>query len=259
MARDQTKRHGRHQQIHWRAWRTDKNNLTTGAIEFHREEAFDKPSFEYLGLRSGPRLSGVSRLVSGVSCVGAERTYDEKMQMAIYTYSFEGLGTSDFEPLEQPTFELDFTMREEPIETHPAFEKLARDYFWNYERKEFARNIPQDSSKAGLASANDPTKRATNPMYGVTSYLVPGVVYRRSYTSTYLPNYVVNGIGTIVVPPGIANFSSLLDILGGGRNWLKLAPKVQQRGTAVSVSEEYLLSGPRGVLRQVYDRAVLES
>ncbi len=57
-------------------------------------------------------------------------------------------------------------------------------------------------------------------------------------------------------PPGIEQFK----IPGAAkkRNWLKMAPKIKRKGNAVEITEEYMLSGPNGWLRDVYGQAQLE-
>ena len=72
-----------------------------------------------------------------------------------------------------------------------------------------------------------------------------------------IPSGILRGIGTIVdKPPGIEQFK--LPGAAKKRNWLKLAPKIKRRGNAVEITEEYMLSGPNGWLRDVYGQAQLE-
>jgi hypothetical protein len=245
---------GVHQPLHYRPFRTDRNNITTGDIRYDVLEQWNKPDWRLLDRIAGPALAGIP-VISGVSCTGVQREYNEENGYASYTYTFEGIFTNAIDP----EFSLDVTMREEPIQTHPNFDVLSQKYFWNSERQEFARQIVVDQQTGGLAGANDLSKRATSPMYGVTSFLVPSVTYRRSYAAAQVPGDLLYNIGTVVQPPGIEKFPSIQSILGGTRNWLKLAPKIRRRGACVEIDEEYMLSGPRGWNPDIYSGSAIGS
>src|SRR4051812_42625994 len=114
--------HGTHQEIHLGEFSTDKFGVISGTVERHRHEKFDEPEWIYLQLRSAPAVGLV------LPCVGAKRSYDEKLGMAIYTYTMQGLDPSDVD-FEQRIFcGLEGSDNEEPIETHPDFEAIYAKY-----------------------------------------------------------------------------------------------------------------------------------
>lgn len=259
-SKNQVQRYGQAQRIFIRPFSCDRNGLITGEIEYRNPEVFDSPQWNLLNRLNGPAVAGVAGLAGGLGCTKVTRDYNGAQQMASYVFSFEGLQTTDFgfDNGDDKTFEVDVAMREEPIETHPDFDTLRDKYGWDATRKEFFPNIPADNSQAGLAAAADRSKRATSPMYGVTSYLVPGITYRLSYTRKTVPSGILDNIGTIDNPPGLSKFPELQKLLSAStRNWLKLAPKITQRGTAVTITEEWLLSGVRGVNKDIYGKSAL--
>lgn len=256
-----------HQKYHIQAYTVDRTNLFTGRVELHVEEDFDKPSGQYMGLSYGRTVAadtGINSMATGSgsqpgpSCVGVERRYDTENSMAIYTYTFEGIAIEH--NTKYTEFELEFTMNQEPIETHPSFESL-NEIFGHYDaiNRLWPQYITQQSAAVGLQSAQQGGP-VLNPMYGVSSYLSPGLIYRISYTQTDIdPRYLFD-IGSIVVPPMFGQaFPEMQSWITQNtvRNWLKLAPKVRQRGSCISITEEYMLSGYRGWLAPVYSSAAL--
>ena len=150
----------------------------------------------------------------------------------------------------QITFEFDASMAEEPIESHPSFDKIATKYGWDAGTKEFPKTI-KSSNTTGALDKTSSSGTTKNPLYGCTSYLAVGAVFRKTYATTSIPAGILKGIGTIVSrPPSIGSF--YVPPTGSKRNWLKLAPKVKRRGSAVEVTEEWMLSGPAGWNKDIY-------
>jgi hypothetical protein len=160
------------------------------------------------------------------------------------------------EPKEdQKTFEIDASMAEEAIKTHPNFEALKKTFGWDESLGSFSEYLPGDTSSGGLASGSQSgSTRKKSKMYGVESWLVAGAMYRVSYASKTVPSSIFQGIGTVQTPPQIGKFN--LPNLGK-RNWLKLAPKVRMRGNSIEITLEYMLSGPLGWFTEVYSVAQL--
>jgi hypothetical protein len=80
--------------------------------------------------------------------------------------------------------------------------------------------------------------------YGVESYLVPSVIYRRNYASYSRPS--LHKVGTISTLSGAPS-------AGANRNWLITGLTWRRSGGYYSVTEESLLSGPRGWDRDIYN------
>ena len=173
------------------------------------------------------------------------------------TLHYEGVTPEfTFDNPEQVTFELDTSMAEDPIQTHPFFETLKTRYAWDAAKEQFAETLPETSGEQTALSGSG-KKAKKNPMFGVDNWLVVGAVFRKTYAARTIPSGILRGIGTVVdKPPGIEQFK----IPGAAkkRNWLKLAPKLKRKGNAVEITEEYMLSGPNGWLRDVYGQAQLE-
>jgi hypothetical protein len=147
-------------------------------------------------------------------------------------------------------------MAEDPIQTHPFFDTLKTRYAWDAAKEQFAETLPESSGEQTALSGSG-KKPKKNPMFGVDNWLVVGAVFRKTYAAKAIPATILRGIGTIVdKPPGIEQFK----IPGAAkkRNWLKMAPKIKRKGNAVEITEEYMLSGPNGWLRDVYGQAQLE-
>jgi hypothetical protein len=164
-------------------------------------------------------------------------------------------GAEDNPTDDQRTFELEASMSEEPIKTHPKFENLKSTFGWDESLNTFSEYLPSDSSSGGLASGSqNGSTRKKSKMYGVESWLVAGAIYRLTYASKTVPQSIFLGIGTVQTPPSIGKFN--LPSLGK-RNWLKLAPKVRMRGNSIEIALEYMLSGPLGWFTEVYNASQL--
>ena len=156
---------------------------------------------------------------------------------------------------DQKTFEIDASMSEEAIKTHPKFEDLKKTFGWDESLSTFSEYLPNGASSGGLASGSqNGSTRKKSKMYGVESWLVAGAMYRVTYVSKTVPQSIFLGIGTVQAPPQIGKFN--LPNLGK-RNWLKLAPKVRLRGNSIEITLEYMLSGPLGWFTEVYSTAQL--
>ena len=154
--------------------------------------------------------------------------------------TFEGL--EDDPSDDQTEFELDVSMQDDPIQTHRSFANLKALYGWDVAEERFPEKDPNQQP---------------SPAYGVESYLAVGAVFRITTTRRTIPGDVLKGVGTIIAtPPGIAQFQ--IPNADGKRNWLKSAPKIKRKGNAVNITEEYLLSGPKGWLPTIYSAAQLQ-
>jgi hypothetical protein len=156
---------------------------------------------------------------------------------------------------DQKTFEIDASMAEEAIKTHPKFEDLKKSFGWDESLNTFSEYLPGDTSTGGLASGSqNGSTRKKSKLYGVESWLVAGALYRVTYASKTVPQSIFYGIGTVQTPPSIGKFN--LPSLGK-RNWLKLAPKVRMRGNSIEITLEYMLSGPLGWFSEIYNTSQL--
>ena len=168
---------------------------------------------------------------------------------------FEGV-TLQFNEQDQVTFELDVSMNEDPIQTHPFFDTLKVRYHWDVVKEQFSETLPAaGGQQTALSGMTKKTKK--NPLFGVEHWLVIGAVFRKTYAAKTIPATLLHGIGTIIdKPPGIEQFK--IPSAAKKRNWLKMAPKIKRKGNAVEITEEYMLSGPNGWIQDIYGQAQLE-
>ena len=168
---------------------------------------------------------------------------------------FEGV-TATFNEEDQVTFELDASMNEDPIQTHPFFDTLKVRYHWDVVKEQFSETLPANSGQqTALSGTTQKTKK--NPLFGVEHWLVVGAVFRKTYAAKTIPSTLLRGIGTIIdKPPGIEQFK--IPSAAKKRNWLKMAPKIKRKGNAVEITEEYMLSGPNGWIADIYGQSQLE-
>jgi hypothetical protein len=256
-------RHGTHQLLHLLPFTVDRTNLFTGRVEMHiSDEDFDAPNGTFMNLSYGVGVgqqSGIYAMASGGTtppqCVGVERRYDEANSIAIYTYTFEGIATRHDQ--KYIDFELEYTTTQEPIETHPNFKAINSVYGpYDVLNRIWPQYISPQSQATGLQAKSSDQGATLNPMHGISSYYLPGLMYRISYTDIDVNPQVNKGIGSIQIPTLITTaFPALQDWLndfGGARNWLKMAPKIRQHGSCLSITEEYMLSGYKGWVPEVY-------
>lgn len=183
----------------------------------------------------------------------------EEMEVGTWRLELTYEGTVDnagvnFEDATNFEVELDGSMQQDSIKSHPYFEWLKKRYGWeslveNGGNFGFPMYVPGSAGSATALSGQSQRLRVS-PLYGADSYLVAGAVFRLSFTRQRVPDSILDDVGEVVdIPPGWG-------LLGlprpRGRNWLKLAPKVRKQGNASRVALEYQLSGPRGINRDVY-------
>ena len=166
----------------------------------------------------------------------------------VITSIYKGVIAENPETLAQ----LDFnkTTTEAPVETHPRF-ALPRNA---------PPVTPQNIAAIELALQNNqdlPAGQgaAAELLYGlkrrgIESYLKPGCSYKRSYVSESIPSgALLNDIGKIKSPPSPAPSAPTdQNYLFTGASWSKQAG-------VVTITEEYLLSGPGGWDPNLYESA----
>ena len=190
--------------------------------------------------------------LDGISLPAVSRSFRQSEEGGYeVSITLEGLQKESTEKV----FEIDASMSEEPIKTHPKFEDLKKTFGWDESLGTFSEYLPGDTASGGLSSGSqNGSTRKKSKLYGTESWLVAGALYRVSYSSTSVPSSIFTGIGTVQSPPSINKFN--LPPLGK-RNWLKLAPKVRMRGNSIEITLEYMLSGPLGWFTDIFSVAQL--
>jgi hypothetical protein len=135
--------------------------------------------------------------------------------------------------------ELDFSMHEEPIQSHPNFftpsTGIAASYGYDVTQKTFSK------------TQSDGTP---NPLYGCTSYLAMTAIFKKNQTVGNLDS--VNGLFTNIGKISSPAYELISIPVITWRNWLKLTPKVTSRSGVFEVSESWMLSGAGGWNSKIY-------
>jgi hypothetical protein len=137
------------------------------------------------------------------------------------------------------TEELDFSMHEEPIQSHPNFftpeTGIAAVYQYDPVTNSFAKTKPDGSP---------------NPLYGCTSYLAMTATFRKNQSVGNLASIsgLFDNIGKISGP----TYELVAIPVIAWRNWLKLTPKIVSRSGVFEVSESWMLSGAGGWNSNIY-------
>jgi hypothetical protein len=136
------------------------------------------------------------------------------------------------------TEELDFSMHEEPIQSHPNFFTASTGIAAVYQYSESLKAFPK--TKSGSA----------NPLYGTTSYLAMTATFKKNQTVGNLNDIsdLFANIGKIDGP----TYSLISIPVIPSRNWLKLTPKITSRSGVFEVSESWMLSGAGGWNSKIY-------
>jgi hypothetical protein len=231
-----TETKGQHQELHIRKFRSDRYGIYTGTIERHIKEDFDAPQWGFLSPDSAPNNA------AGIPCVTVERDYEEKTGFGIYTYGYEGL--PDNFNLDRVFCNLDGSDREEPIETSPLWPSIKTKYK--------AQPIPGSPGQFYFPPTFKDSSGSTvpNPLFGATHYMTVGMLWTRTYAVREVPQGLFSRVDTIDTPVG--NKIVKPPTLKAPRNWLKLAPEMQQRGNVVQISERWMASGKNGFNPDVY-------
>jgi len=229
--------YGNHQSRHRGPWRRNKFGVLSGTNEIHALEKEDDIDYDLLTLSAAPPEK--------VPCVTVERQWDAQILRAKYVYTYDGLVEGDTTFEKRIFCRVDGNDREEPIETHPQFADLYKRYQGRPDKlgrfSHFARNLSVGVVKEGVEA---------NPLYGVTHFLSFTMVFSRSYVVRAVPQSVWSRVDCIDTPRGTGRVP--VPTLAKKRNWLKLAPLVDERENYATVVERWMASGRSGWNPDVY-------
>ncbi len=157
----------------------------------------------------------------------------------------EGGGGGQREPA-LVTYELDGTQSQQPIQSHPDFERLRRVYGWE-KLEDGSFGFPKQVPAGGGGGARE---GGISPLYGVTAWMDVGVVWRKTWAvrEAEVPRIRLQDLGRISVPEGPAPRP------GERRNWMLSGVRMRQRGNSVEVTKEWMLSGRGGWDLEIYRR-----
>jgi hypothetical protein len=187
--------------------------------------------------------------------------------VAMVRHFYEGLPPDH--RVDIKVYEFDPSFDEVPIQAHPNFggpdgdsNSLFKKYGGYYDANgnfRFATRQPQGGDTRGgfgvapLSQGSTPVGGAgeVKTLQGVESYMRMGGVWRviYPYAGQNLPNGLFRKVGTVQEPLD----SDRIPGLPSKRNWLKGPPSARWRGNAWEITEEYILSGVGGWVRDIYD------
>lgn len=153
-----------------------------------------------------------------------------------------------FGPNFQGEYELLYSVGEEPIETHPDFatNAIAGSGAGMGDPANWKNGASFSPLPRGSGYRFDGFLDASNPKYGVTSYLdACQVTWRHTYLA-YNPPNDVSRVGAVGNPSGPA------PSLGGRRNWLYVSCEYVQRGNVYEIVKSWRASGRRGWDSDIY-------
>ena len=217
----------------------DKYGVFTGIIKRSRIEMPLPEKYDWLITASAPQWIA--------PCVKVVRSY--KPGIATYAYQYEGV-PPNYDPIDDPMFRFIGSMEQAGIRAHPNFAYLQQKYGWDSVRREFPENMPGQTTGRGFAP-NSMAAPNKSELFGTESWLAMGAVYQRTYVRKIVPVSAFDHIGEIVRPEGVGMIFPIPNL--GSRNFLKMAPELTRRGNCVQIDENYMLSGPRGWNKDVYN------
>jgi hypothetical protein len=176
-------------------------------------------------------------------------------------YNYEGV-EADFTPADETIlFELDTTMEDCPIESHPGIRLLIDR--WAYDPE--TRRFPEFDDRVGSGgnplpgdSAGDAAAKRS-PLFGTESWVSVGTIFRMTYTVRTVPAAAYAGWGTIIDQPrGIEKLNWRKQ---PNRPWLRLCAKISRKGNACTIVEEAMLGKPGSIkaAKIIYSAAQLNS
>lgn len=162
------------------------------------------------------------------------------------TYIYEGFMLS----LPEPTYELDVSTGEEPIQTHPDFETFAGTPATPLNGAIFLDPDTRKPSKLPDAvwfefAVADAAPGTTNKKAGVVSYLVPGTTWNEISFSKTRPTDVGN-VGKIDTPSGPA------PTLPDDGTWLYIGMNYTKRGSIYEIRKTWRASSRGGWDTDIY-------
>ena len=182
----------------------------------------------------------------GIPCVNCDGEIRDAM--CVVTCNYEGSEENyAFNADDEITYEFETTSANEGIETHPLFGRYKDIYGWDEDRRQFAEFIPASSvggGKSALSTDKDGSVRS--PLAGVDQWFHFGGVFIKTYAARTVPASVYKGIGTVIKRPEGVEQLNLPDSTLDNRFWLKLAPRIRKRGSAVQITEQAQLGKPGG-------------
>jgi len=226
-------------------------------------------SFELLGAQGGRDENGIASVtvpyfaqtIDEVFSVGAasylglpqvSRTFQANEDGTFTVQvTYDGGDSSSMPGREKPTYSLNSSFEEEPIEAHPNINDIVTKYggTWKDGRVTFPSKMPDEKKDTGglsNAGTTSGTEQKPNPMCGVEKYKKLSVQWSVTYAATVIPGSVLAAVGRVISnPPGSA------PQVAGRTKWLVMPPTASKRGNVAEITENYFLLD-EGTATEIY-------
>jgi hypothetical protein len=148
---------------------------------------------------------------------------------------------------DEASWDFDFHILEEPIESHWNFLEIKKKYGGWKDPNDETRWVFPDKEPGKESGTN------LSPMKGVTTYMVLHCTASKSYSSANLPAGILSKVGIAVsgLPAGAS-----LDFDTKGRNWLTMPVQATLRGGTWQIYESWKLSEKVVWPAEVYGKAI---
>ncbi len=168
-----------------------------------------------------------------------------------YDVTFEFEGHFNPKDADGEEFSLDGSTSDDPIESHPEIEMLVSKYFPEGTTLKSARKTDSGDIVFPPTIKDINGEDTPNPLYGTRNYLVPGMIWTRSFVTQDFPTGLARQLGCIGTPP-IGNLGQRPPSLEGTRDWIMIRLKADWRGNVWKVSESWQVTGRNGAAPDVY-------
>jgi hypothetical protein len=148
---------------------------------------------------------------------------------------------------DEASWDFDFHILEEPIESHWNFSEIKKKYGGWKDPNDETRWVFPDKEPGKESGTN------LSPMKGVTTYMVLHCTASKSYSAANLPAGILSKVGIAVseLPAGAS-----LDFDTKGRNWLTMPVQATLRGGIWQIYESWKLSEKVVWPAEVYGKAI---
>jgi hypothetical protein len=190
----------------------------------------------------------------GIPCVDCDATTGDGI--VVVRYAYEGIESDYTFGEDAITYELDDSMEDEPIETHPAIKLLIDRYGYDVQTRQFPEF--DDPSSEGTSGTSGGSKAKRHPLFGVETWRSVGTIFRVTYCVRTVPSRAYRGWGTLITRPEGINKINMPN--QPKRPWLRLASQIVRKGNACTITEEAMLGKPGGIpaAKIIYNAAQLE-
>jgi len=141
-------------------------------------------------------------------------------------------------------YTLEGSTSDDPVETNWNIQEIIEKYA--------PGQRPDSTGKIRFkATLNIDGQQIKNPMFGVESYLAPGLVWTHTFVSVKLRSAWVRALGTVDNPDSGGGGQSPPE-LQGNRFWFNIRMTANWRGNIWKLSRSWMMTGRGGYVPELY-------